>query len=978
MKRMLINATQEEELRVALVDGQKLYDLDIENRTRVQKKASIFKGRITRVEPSLEAAFVDFGAERHGFLPLKEIAPEYFSKRGDGGRVNIKESVAEGTEVIVQVEKEERGNKGAALTTFVSLAGRYLVLMPNNPRAGGISRRIEGDERSEIREAINSLNIPDGMGIIVRTAGVGKNQEDLQWDLDYLMSLWQSIKDASTQKKAPFLIYQESNVIIRTIRDYLRQDIGEVLFDTKDSYEQALDFVRQVMPHYESRIKLYQEALPLFNRFQIEAQIESAFQREVKLPSGGSIVIDPTEALISIDINSSRATRGSDIEETALNTNLEAADEIARQLRLRDMGGLVVIDFIDMSSTKNQKDVENRMRDALEADRARVQVGRISRFGLLEMSRQRLRPSLEETSAVVCPRCNGQGMIRDVKSLCLSILRILQEEANKKKSAEIRAIVPLAVGSYLLNEKRNVVAAIEAQSKTRILIIPTPALDTPHYDIQAVSQQDAPGSARASFELEIEAGQATAEVNQVQKPTPVQQQAAVQAPTLTQAPAQASAPLAPAPRKKGLFGSLLSIFGLAPDAANDDETEKSAERTQARRSQGGAQGQHKQQRSNQGQGQGRSSQRGERGERTARPERGDPRTKSAEERKDGNKEQDKDTQSRRRGGGRNRGGAGTDDDTRKDNRNAVQADDSTQSGPADTASSGEGRRRRGERRPRNTTKRTRGPHPDGAETAEESIATVETAETFETATAADHNEIPVTVDPSAATAQADPLEASTNEVVTDSEDGSPKPRRRRSRGGSRRRGRKDTDASVDDAADSTEAPVTDNNNQESDVNPDSALVEDESKAPDVTETDSNTEDSGAEEEPTKKRPARRRKSAKPQVDPAETVEATPEQAEVPVEELSAAMKQEHEYEEQAVVEADTAASAETPNGSVLPEQTSPSAVESDTETQTAPEPKTENAPVASGGRAPNDPREIRRRRLEEEARKAAEATQSGD
>ncbi|MEX2335610.1 MAG: Rne/Rng family ribonuclease, partial [Pseudohongiella sp.] len=439
MKRMLINATQEEELRVALVDGQKLYDLDIENRTRVQKKASIFKGRITRVEPSLEAAFVDFGAERHGFLPLKEIAPSYFRKGTDGGRVNIKEAVAEGTEVIVQVEKEERGNKGAALTTYISLAGRYLVLMPNNPRAGGISRRIEGDERSEIREAINGLNIPDGMGIILRTAGVGKQQEELQWDLDYLLSLWQSITEAAEKKSAPFLIYQESNVIIRTIRDHLRQDIGEVLFDTQESFNEAMDFVRQVMPHYESRIKLYQEPLPLFNRFQIEAQIESAFQREVKLPSGGSIVIDPTEALISIDINSSRATRGSDIEETALNTNLEAADEIARQLRLRDMGGLVVIDFIDMSAAKNQKEVENRMRDALEADRARVQVGRISRFGLLEMSRQRLRPSLEETSAVVCPRCNGQGAIRDVKSLCLSILRILQEEANKKKSAEIHA-----------------------------------------------------------------------------------------------------------------------------------------------------------------------------------------------------------------------------------------------------------------------------------------------------------------------------------------------------------------------------------------------------------------------------------------------------------------------------------------------------------------------------------------------------------
>jgi len=397
---MLINATQEEELRVALVDGQKLYDLDIEHRTRIQKKANIYKGRITRVEPSLEAAFVDFGAERHGFLPIKEISRQYYADGADKSK--LKELIPEGTEVIVQVEKEERGNKGAALTTYISLAGRYLVLMPNNPKAGGISRRIEGDERSELRDALRSLTIPDGMGMIVRTAGVGKDEQELQWDLDYLLALWKSIQDASTEKSAPFLIYQESNVIIRTIRDYLRQDIGEVLFDTTESYEEAITFIKQVMPQYESSIKLYDDKLPLFNRYQIESQIESAFEREVKLPSGGSVVIDPTEALISIDINSSRATRGADIEETALNTNLEAADEVARQLRLRDMGGLVVIDFIDMSSNSNQRKVENRMRDALEPDRARVQVGRISRFGLLEMSRQRLRPSLGETSAIVC------------------------------------------------------------------------------------------------------------------------------------------------------------------------------------------------------------------------------------------------------------------------------------------------------------------------------------------------------------------------------------------------------------------------------------------------------------------------------------------------------------------------------------------------------------------------------------------------
>lgn len=493
---MLINATQKEELRVALVDGQRLYDLDIENRTRIQKKANIYKAKITRVEPSLEAAFVNFGADRHGFLPLKEISKEYFSKKPSeiSGRINIKDVVKEGTDIIIQVDKEERGNKGAALTSMISLAGRYLVLMPNNPRAGGISRRIEGEERNDLRESLSGLNIPDGMGIIVRTAGVGRAAEELQWDLDYLLKLWDSITNASVQKEAPFLIYQESNVIIRAIRDYLRQDIGEVILDTQNSYDEAKSFVQQVMPQYEDRILLHDGAVPLFTNFQIESQIESAFQREVQLPSGGSVVIDPTEALISIDINSSRATRGADIEETALLTNLEAADEIARQLRLRDMGGLAVIDFIDMLSQKNQREVENRMRDALEMDRARVQVGRISRFGLLEMSRQRLRPSLGETQAIVCPRCDGQGSIRDIESLALSILRILQEEANKHNSTEVRAIVPVSVASYLLNEKREVISEMEGQSTTKLVIVPSTALETPHYEIQSVNEEEIPRS----------------------------------------------------------------------------------------------------------------------------------------------------------------------------------------------------------------------------------------------------------------------------------------------------------------------------------------------------------------------------------------------------------------------------------------------------------------------------------------------------
>ena len=548
MKRMLINASQEEEFRVALVDGQRLYDLDIENRTRVQKKANIYKGKITRVEPSLEAAFVDFGAERHGFLPLKEISRQYFKSDAprQSDKTTIKDLIAEGTEVIVQVEKEERGNKGAALTTFISLAGRYLVLMPNNPKAGGISRRIEGDDRSEIREALRTLTIPDSMGLIVRTAGVGKEHDELQWDLDYLLALWDSIQEAGAQRAAPFLVFAESNVIIRTMRDYLRKDIGEVMIDTQESHAEALSFIQQVMPQYESRIKLYDDKLPLFNRYQIEAQIESAFEREVTLPSGGSVVIDPTEALISIDINSSRATRGADIEETALNTNLEAADEIARQLRLRDMGGLVVIDFIDMTSNRNQREVENRMREALESDRARVQVGRISRFGLLEMSRQRLRPSLGETQAIVCPRCSGQGTIRDIESLSLSLLRIIQEEANKEKSLEVKATVPLVVSSYLLNEKRSVLSEIETQSNTRVVIVPNPEMQTPHYEIVGVNRH------AETYEVDATSEPPAA----AQKVTPNTEQPAVQKPAVSNAP-----PARTPSEKKGFFEALFS--GLA-------------------------------------------------------------------------------------------------------------------------------------------------------------------------------------------------------------------------------------------------------------------------------------------------------------------------------------------------------------------------------------------------------------------------------
>jgi len=489
MKRMLINATQSEELRVALVDGQKLYDLDIESGNREQKKANIYKGKITRIEPSLEAAFVDFGSERHGFLPLKEISKEYFQSRPErGSRMSIKGLVSEGQEIIVQVDKEERGNKGAALTTFISLAGRYLVLMPNNPRAGGISRRIEGEEREQLKATMASLNVPRDMGLIIRTAGVGRSRQELQWDFDYLIHVWESVKNASETKSAPFLIYQESNVVIRAIRDYLRQDIGEVLIDHPQVHEDAISFVNAIMPNFENRIKLYEDDIPLFNRYQIESQIETAFCREVKLPSGGSIVIDPTEALVSIDINSARATKGSDIEETALSTNSEAAEEIARQLRLRDMGGLVVIDFIDMASNRNQREVENKLKAALEIDRARVQLGKISRFGLLEMSRQRLRPSLGETGNDLCPRCKGQGTIRSIESLALSIMRLIDEEACKERSTEVRAICPVTVATFLLNEKRLELSKSEQRHGVKVVIVPNQHMETPEFEIQRLRE----------------------------------------------------------------------------------------------------------------------------------------------------------------------------------------------------------------------------------------------------------------------------------------------------------------------------------------------------------------------------------------------------------------------------------------------------------------------------------------------------------
>lgn len=473
MKRMLINATQLEEVRVAIVDGQKLYDLDIESPQHANKKANIYKGTITRIEPSLEAAFVDYGVERHGFLPLKEIAKEYYPAGTNfSDHAQVRSALKEGQEVIVQIEKEERGLKGAALTTFVSLAGSYLVLMPNNPRAGGISRRIEGEDRTELKAALKGLTVPDGMGVIVRTAGVGKSAEELEWDLSILTKLWGMIKQAAATRPAPFLIHQESNIALRAIRDYLRPDIGEILVDSTDAYKQILHYIELVRPEFASKVHLYNGDIPLFSKFQIESQIDTAYKREVRLPSGGAIVIDPTEALTSIDVNSAKATRGGDIEETALQTNIEAAEEIARQLRLRDVGGLVVIDFIDMSPLKNQREIENRMREAVRQDRARIQFSRLSRFGLLEMSRQRLRPSLEESSSHVCPMCNGQGTCRDTSSLALSILRLIEEEAHKENAGDVFAIASVEVATFILNEKRAALAAIEERTKTRITIVP--------------------------------------------------------------------------------------------------------------------------------------------------------------------------------------------------------------------------------------------------------------------------------------------------------------------------------------------------------------------------------------------------------------------------------------------------------------------------------------------------------------------------
>ncbi len=558
MKRMLFNATHPEELRVAVVDGQKLLDLDIESAAHSQKKGNIYKGRVTRVEPSLEAAFVDYGSERQGFLPLKEISRNYFtdySPQTPMAQVRIQDVIKEGQELLVQVEKDERGNKGAALTTFIALAGRFLVLMPNNPKGGGISRRIEGEERSELRQAMSQLETPSEHALIARTAGIGKNIEELQWDLDFLLQLWEAINEAAANRPAPFLVYQETNLVVRAIRDYLRSEISEIIIDNKEIFERATKFMQQVMPHNLVKLKLYQDTVPLFSRFQIEHQIESAYSRTVQLAAGGALVIDHTEALVTIDVNSARATKGADIEETALHTNLEAADEIARQLRIRDVGGLIVIDFIDMTSNRNQRTVENRLHEALRADRARVQIGRISRFGLLEMSRQRLRASIGESNYAPCPRCDGTGHIRSVSSSALSILRILEEEALKENTEAIHAHLPPETATFLLNEKRHELSMIENRLATRILVIPTPSLQTPQFHVRRLrSDEAAETSSVLSFALEMVDGEGDEDAPV--RTTHRREQPAVHLDNMpTQAP-----PLITKPAPEGFFSKIWNRF----------------------------------------------------------------------------------------------------------------------------------------------------------------------------------------------------------------------------------------------------------------------------------------------------------------------------------------------------------------------------------------------------------------------------------
>jgi len=726
MKRMLFNATQAEELRVAIVDGQKLVDLDIESASKEQRKSNIYKSVVTRVEPSLEAAFVDYGTERHGFLPFKEVARQYFKPGVDVARARIQDAIQEGQELIVQVEKDERGTKGAALTTFISLAGRYLVLMPNNPRGGGVSRRIEGEDRDELRDIMDKLEVPAGMSIIGRTAGIARTYEELQWDLSYLLKLWSKIIEATEPLRdsdgkllnpAPFLIYQEGSLVIRAIRDYFQPDIGEILIDTDPIFEQTMAFMSNVMPDNVERVKRYRDDVPLFSRFQIEHQIETAYSRQVSLPSGGAVVIDHTEALVSIDVNSARATKGHDIEQTAFQTNVEAAEEIARQLRLRDLGGLIVIDFIDMENQRNQREVENRLRDGLHFDRARVQMGKISRFGLMELSRQRLRPSLGEGSNITCPRCNGTGHIRGTESTALHILRIIQEEAMKENSAAVHAQVPVDVATFLLNEKRAEIHSIEARLKVNVVLIPNTHLETPNYKVERLRHDDLNQAEAlpASYNLVAAPAEEQQQTPLAQEARSQRPQAAVQGVTPERpapVPPKPSAPEAPRPAESP-SGFIGRFFGwlkgdatmvparVQPAPDRPPRREPSSERPQGRdrgerdRFRGRPEGRQDQRFGRDGRGEKRGEQRprNERGERHPRPDRppGDPRRSERQERKpaeqqrqpegnvaqptSGTEQRESNHQRSRRQRGRDRGerGASTPVAARNEEQRPVQA-----------------------------------------------------------------------------------------------------------------------------------------------------------------------------------------------------------------------------------------------------------------------------------------------------------------
>ena len=840
---MLINATQPEELRVAVVDGQALYDLDLEIPSQEQKKSNIYKARITRVEPSLEACFVEYGGERHGFLPLKEISREYFAP-GTSLKNNIREILREGQELMVQVEKEERGNKGAALTTFISLAGRYLVLMPNSPNAGGVSRRIEGEDRQALKDAMDQLTVPDGMSLIVRTAGMGRDAEELHWDLNYLTQLWQAIAEAFKSRPSPFLVYQESKLIIRALRDYLRNDIGEILVDSEEVYQEARDFMQQVMPPNLRKLKLYKDATPLFTRFQIESQIESAFSRQVRLPSGGSLVIDPGEALTAIDINSARATKGGDIEETAFNTNLEAAEEIARQLRIRDVGGLVVIDFIDMESQRHQREVEDRIRDAMKLDRARVQIGRISRFGLLEMSRQRLRPSLGESSAITCPRCSGNGRIRSVESLSLSILRLIEEQSMKDNTGQVVVQVPTEVANFLLNEKRAAINAIEQRHETPVVVIANQYMHTPEYEIQRVRANELEGETRPSYSRVRQPVSADAEkalagggtevwVEQPavsgirpQSPAPVKEEpVAAAAPVASVAAPAPVAEIAPPPQHVGLVARFMGWLRGSPVAP----ATKSAPATPAAPAADAASDRSSAQRGPQKPGDrgDRRERRGERPERGDRPERGERGERP-----------NRGERPERAGSDRPRDGGGK--QQRQDKpRSPQQPAATTPAAPAQAAQAksqqqpqrdgtqpkGE-RPERGERqdRPERQPRPPREPKPIEARPESEDIVVVTAA-----AAPAAADAVSLVVD---AAVEAAPVSEGATEA-TPGTAGTPAtaegaPRKRRRRGGRRRRGRRDENAV---AADGSALPGGDNEADGDDGDDDGDEVNDAAPEP---------------------------------------------------------------------------------------------------------------------------------------------------